>query len=151
MTPFSTAMQHRAHLLGPLKEAALFRSLPVHRQGARDGALVGIGNEAVDAMPEGALARPGGPHDQDLFPGVDVQIHIQQRGLLLAEVLEAEIMKGNDGLAGRHIFSRSIFMRVSQMATDRIVPFWQASAWFLAYHGRMGLSTEGTRRPRSCF
>lgn len=31
------------------------------------------------------------------------------------------------------------------MTTDRIVLFWQASAWFLAYHGRVGLSTEGTR------
>ena len=54
-------------------------------------------------MAQGALAGPGGAHDQYLLPGVDLQVDIEQRGFLLAEILEAEVLEGNDGFFRPHI------------------------------------------------
>ena len=79
-----------------LKNTAVGRVHAIHSQRAR--ALAGVGErvQAVDAGRQRGLAAAGRPGDQHALPGVDVQIDVMQRGLLLGAILERKIFKGYD-------------------------------------------------------
>ena len=83
-------LQHRADVARQLKNTAVGRIHAVHSQRAR--ALAGVGErvQAVDAGRQRGLAAAGRPGDQHALPGVDVQIDVMQRGLLLGAILEGK-------------------------------------------------------------
>ena len=89
-------LQHRADVARQLKNTAVGRVHAVHSQ--RACALAGVGErvQAVDAGRQRGLAAAGRPGDQHALPGVDVQIDVMQRGLLLGAMLEGKIFKGYD-------------------------------------------------------
>ena len=89
-------LQHRADVARQLKNTAVGRVHAVHSQRAR--ALAGVGErvQAVDAGRQRGLAAAGRPGDQHALPGVDVQIDVMQRGLLLGAILEGKIFEGYD-------------------------------------------------------
>ena len=89
-------LQHRADVARQLKNTAVGRIHAVHSQRAR--ALAGVGErvQAVDAGRQRGLAAAGRPGDQHALPGVDVQIDVMQRGLLLGAILEGKIFEGYD-------------------------------------------------------
>ena len=91
-------LQHRAHRFGQRKDALLLRLHAVHRQSAGGFAGVAEGDEPVDAAGQGGFARAGGPGDQNLFAGIDVQVDVVEGGPGLGAVLEGEIPEGNDGV-----------------------------------------------------
>ena len=89
-------LQHRTDVARQLKNAAVGRVHAVHGQRARTLAGVGERVQAVDAGRQRGLAAAGRPGDQHALPGVDIQIDVMQRGLLLGTILERKIFKGYD-------------------------------------------------------
>ena len=86
-------LQNSTDFLGQFKEAGLLGVQAVHHHGAFHLTLVGIGNQAVDAVTQGGFAGAGRADNQHLFSLIDSQINVVECGFCLGEVLEGKIFE----------------------------------------------------------
>jgi hypothetical protein len=91
-------LQHGAHGLGQLENILIACGFTLDIQFTAHFPFVGEGNQAVDAVAQGALAAAAGADNQNFFARENLQVNIIERRLRLAEVLEGEILKLDDGL-----------------------------------------------------
>ena len=86
-------LQHRADPLAHAEHALLFRDDTVHQKASTRFAGKGAGIECVNAVGKRRLAAARRSGDEDLLAGIDVQIDMAERRLLLGTVLKGKILE----------------------------------------------------------
>lgn len=90
-------LQHRANDLGELEDIQVPGFLPLYLQTSLNISLVIKRDQAIQAMTEGAFPASAGSHNENLLPGIDLEVDIHQGRFCLGKILEGKMIKLDDG------------------------------------------------------